>query len=721
MEKKDLYSYLENNFGTVTILDNGVYYSVDQNGNEFYINPNYLTNTNLVVYYPGKGGPTDNTAGSLREGMLSETPSEFCAIIGRSAMDESRILDLATTILNDNGILIDNILTSGNSMSGGIVLERTSEFLTLHPEYADSTIIDINDGVNMKNSYKYYDVLKENNVPIIGVAATDHYGNDMRNFVARFTNNGYNAYFLSSDDHSHAGMAYNFFKNKMPEYLMGTSSTHGNYGGSRTPNYALKRYNNSTRTFDQANFEEVILTSVIPNYDTNYSVDDFLDYEKREIEIVDNSRYTNLTYLNDRISFRGLNTSSKIASDMQYILNSVNAIKSQIKTSNVYTNKTQVFANTSTIPGCISKYINAYYDVLGELMNKMNQELNSIISLGQAMIDMDNDLSNQAGTILFEGSDFLSGINLNSRRFNSEDPLHRPPFQPRRPLLDRDPSSFKNLHGNDYYLGARRTPVVNGAQQGYMDVNGYEISTDSKNGKVYITYTDENGQTRKISYTDSNLKNAHLGGLATHTENGELYVSLATGDHFTTYKVDDLINANNSAVEPVGQSAPGALQVGNNSSGRMSWIGNGGENGLIVAGQYENASAPGTKYYNNGSSSSEIGIFSRDESGNWNLQNTYTIDGADMTNLQGGCIGDDGYLYLTSSRSNGNSRLYVAQINQDDNTVSYLGDVPLAPGAEQVSFSNGELVITYEGNGSNGYLSYIDPDALRSALYINND
>ena len=166
----NLYEYLNNNFGKVTVLENGMYYAKDKNGNEIYIDPN-CKDVNLVTLYPGSGGST-NDARAVRKLMNSSTPPNYSVIISHAASDPTHVLDTATDILNNNGYTISSLATTGFSASGGTVIQRTAEYLAKHPELANSTSIIVNDGyyVTQRINGTNLQVLIDNNVPITFIA-----------------------------------------------------------------------------------------------------------------------------------------------------------------------------------------------------------------------------------------------------------------------------------------------------------------------------------------------------------------------------------------------------------------------------------------------------------------------------------------------------------------------------------------------------------------------
>ena len=173
MANQELYDYLTQNFGKVTVLDNGYYYAQDSHRNEIYINPNATTDVNLLVYYPGKGN-AGNSANGLRNQMKSSNPPDYCAVISFDTNDPYRMLDKATTILNDNNYNVSGLITTSHSRSGGMGIERTADYLRRHPELCSSTIMISNDGYNVDTQCgKDLQILIDNNVPIYLVSPSD--------------------------------------------------------------------------------------------------------------------------------------------------------------------------------------------------------------------------------------------------------------------------------------------------------------------------------------------------------------------------------------------------------------------------------------------------------------------------------------------------------------------------------------------------------------------
>ena len=72
----------------------------------------------------------------------------------------------------------------------------------------------------------------------------------------------------------------------------------------------------------------------------------------------------------------------------------MNEIRNQVKNTSFLNNFQNIqLRSSSGIPGCISGYLNAYFDLVGSLMNSISLETESIVSYAQAVVDLDEDLA----------------------------------------------------------------------------------------------------------------------------------------------------------------------------------------------------------------------------------------------------------------------------------------------------------------------------------------
>ena len=408
----ELKTYLEKNFGKVTVLDNGYFRAVDKAGNKLYINPNASPNINLVAYYPGNGGLTVGSTGGIIKQMEGNNPPDYCMILASNRDDPSNILKRTTNILNANNFSISSLFTSGNSGSGGTVLRRTADYLTAHPELASHTAIDINDGYNMLLKYDNYDVLKENNVPILFISPSAKYSayraRGVNQFIVPFAKLGYNLLSINTDDWNHAGISNYCFVNRIPEYVLGLRDSIGNKYIEREPNYTVYKYNTKTGKYEKVDLSTIKISSIIdPSKLQTISVKDILcsdgyTLSAKDVEAVND--FSDLKDIQDlSIKFPNkLANAEAISSDMDLVLQAMNGIRLQIKNSNFLSNNNRGSLYNYRGPGLllnINEYINKYYDYVGDLTDLLVEETESIQSVGQVMVDMDNDLAERGSAL----------------------------------------------------------------------------------------------------------------------------------------------------------------------------------------------------------------------------------------------------------------------------------------------------------------------------------
>ena len=95
------------------------------------------------------------------------------------------------------------------------------------------------------------------------------------------------------------------------------------------------------------------------------------------------------------IDFKEL-SDPEIYSSMSYVSDAMANLRTQISSSSFLDAKTLSFGSTGRIPGCISVYINKYYDIMGQLMESLIKQTESVISVAQSIVDMDIDLKKKS-------------------------------------------------------------------------------------------------------------------------------------------------------------------------------------------------------------------------------------------------------------------------------------------------------------------------------------
>ncbi len=401
---EEFYEYLKNNFKNVKVLSNGVYYAKDNNGNTMYFNPKAISNMNVVVSFPGSGGGDEAHVASV---MNSSNPPEYCAFVSGSCTDKGNIYATINKILKNGNVNLNGLVASSFSASGGMGMAKAAEFVSAHPEYADKVSVVVNTGnwvLNQKNSV--YNTLKEYQIPVTVISGADKTESDTN--VKELTKKGIVSYRITTDDKTHVYIPIDTFKNGIPEYILDVRDNIGNKGVAKNPNYKIYKYDASKGKFVSVDISSIKLNTIL-NPDSIQIINpsellanDGFKITPKDIDAIDD--FADLKNIEDL----KINTSVKLAnaesikSDMDLILQAMNGIRSKIKSSNFLSSGSRgslYSYRTAGIPGCINAYVNAYFDYVGDLMDKLVEETEAIQSVGQVMVDMDNDLAERGESL----------------------------------------------------------------------------------------------------------------------------------------------------------------------------------------------------------------------------------------------------------------------------------------------------------------------------------
>ena len=323
MENPELYEYLKKNFYKVNLLDNGVYYAVDNYGVEMYVPSNIDSSADLLAYYPGMGGST-NDASQVRKTMKSDNPPSYVAVISPTSYDSCHILDKATSVLNDNNIDVSGVVTVTFSASGGTGFKSLEAYLEKHEELADKSAMIIADGYNISDvNASKMTMLIDNQVPIFHIGPHD--GNRVTNIDTNLAKDGYNIYRIDTWDNVHMYINRDIFANQMPEYVLGYVDEVGNNGtGGKEPNYIVYKYNKETSEYEEVNIDVMQLNMVLTadkikviNVKDLFRVDDF---EIKEYPVECLSKYEALKNIETGLSINfGTLSNTVLSSDMIYV------------------------------------------------------------------------------------------------------------------------------------------------------------------------------------------------------------------------------------------------------------------------------------------------------------------------------------------------------------------------------------------------------------------
>ena len=178
--------------------------------------------------------------------------------------------------------------------------------------------------------------------------------------------------------------------------------------------YTPERFvNGRWETASYEDYSTSVLNNVTPSgVNVNYSFDfsKYLDVDDFEIKAYDSTLMNTfsplagmgalgLSYLNNPELQSNLH-GTEIVSDLTFVSDSMNQIRTGISgTSFLSSLQGLTFRSSDGIPGCLVGYIEAYFNVVGALLNDLAQETSSVMSYAQAYADMDADLGNTAGKI----------------------------------------------------------------------------------------------------------------------------------------------------------------------------------------------------------------------------------------------------------------------------------------------------------------------------------
>ena len=400
----DLYTYLNDKFGKCEILSNGTYY-VNHQGNHYYFSSDCLeTDINLMAYHPGTGGLVggNNSAGEWNYHLKTNgVPSGSVVMVSPANSTAGTINNFSVfdEISADTGINASSVESVCFSGSGGTGIVRLGEFLTNHPELNDtSAVIDVDGYIfsyEMNKNPNSSTYIRDNKIPIYMVTPPNEsaYANRVKSLTANFNEQGFNAYLVVLEEkefcigHEEANRVV--LNDGFSQYIIGASDELGTLAG-----YDVFTYKNGE--YIKMNLEDarIKLDKVISMEDVNrILIDNGLKFEENINPI--SSKYNNLLSI-DKFNISYNSASQVLTSDLQYVENFSNEVMNSLKNDNLFSAST-----ISSTGGCgpliekINECLDLYYDSVGQLLSSITLETESIVSVGQAIADMDMYLKNQ--------------------------------------------------------------------------------------------------------------------------------------------------------------------------------------------------------------------------------------------------------------------------------------------------------------------------------------
>jgi len=398
----DIEQYLRDNYRTVQELDNGGFYCEDANHNGLYIPADYNGNMGMLAYLPGSGGYPDGAA--LREQILGDNPPDYIISISHTAYHETAenlLLDTYRSLSDNLNVNITDVVQMSFSASGGNGFISLNNLLEEYPDLRTSMVINntSNDADQIAHPEKYQAII-ENGTSIFYVDPPNNGYRDDR--VKTGLNGGYNMYILETVygrsvdwDKFHVSCNRDIILNGFVDYLLGYSDEYGNESDwLHCPVvYNLVSYDENGNKIG-VNLDDVITTNVtgvrIPNLRRLLNPGKFLITD----HLVKNDDMGVLGSLTElKLNGRG----GEITSKYSYVESAMNSIRSQVSSSGYLGGfGEQSFRSSEGIPGCIGKYLNAYFSMVNQLLTDLSLQTEAVMSYAQAMIDMDKHLAEGA-------------------------------------------------------------------------------------------------------------------------------------------------------------------------------------------------------------------------------------------------------------------------------------------------------------------------------------
>ena len=406
--------YLRNNYHASNVQEiviNGQlrgYYAKSSNGDEIYLPANTTGDVGMLSYIPGAGG-SGNDAAMLRE-IIKNNPPTYPITIARSCSDHNNCIETGYAIAKGANMNVTNNVTVCFSASGYLGIQRTESFEDNHPNVT-STVVSCEpygEGNYRIKSNADVNGLVNSKSKVIFVAPQSGFHLNMAEESKKLESNGIESFFLGTKYSGNSGSVHiatnrDVLSSGMVDYLLGYSdSFNQNPGnGKYSPNYKLVKYNKETGQFENAGYEDLAsgLAAIrVPDLDKLKAVDPF-NIENKESPV--KKKYQGLSSVGAKEI-----TGTSMKTNVIYAKDEMNKLRELASKTSFLTSFGNISSRSSSgIPGCIGAYINAYYDIVGSLLNSLVLETDAALSYTQAIVDLDADLaaSQTPGQIVADG------------------------------------------------------------------------------------------------------------------------------------------------------------------------------------------------------------------------------------------------------------------------------------------------------------------------------
>ena len=403
----------------------------DQNGNvkgHYYENKDAATHTggiyipddmsgvdSVVCCVPGMGGSGAGNYGHYKSEVdkIHDNPPDYVVVICPNDSPNSGLASEVVDAANKNGANVTNVGVVAFSNGGTAGLAMGGTVAADYPETnvriatVDAYTKDYTDGIGNPNS-KYADAIDTNinggNVTIVSIVPQTANWEREEEYKARCVKmgeSGHNSYMITSTNASgHQYYVVDFCEAGGFDWAAGKGGINSDYY------ITCQCYDPDSGEWVETDIKDVVsvmLDGKVVTADEFTSDDGFEVTEDTPDEVNKYDWIKNIPTDSgvDLSNASGISDAGLI-SDMQYVNSSMSALRTQIKSSNFLSGKTTKYRSSTGIPGCISSYINRYYDIMGDFMSSFVEETDAIISVGQAIVDMDVDMKRRAEETISE-------------------------------------------------------------------------------------------------------------------------------------------------------------------------------------------------------------------------------------------------------------------------------------------------------------------------------
>ena len=378
----NLKTQLEQEFGNVEIVDKGndIYSFTIDGKTEIYANTNTLlsNNVNIYSYIPGSGGSM-NDAALIRNAVNNGTLNDGIYTIGYGCGDEGNSPDIAMRFTECLNKKVEQLNTYGFSAGAQATMQNTSIIAEKYPDLDISMYLI--DGFSVDDSQlSKFDLssLRNDNIKIYAVGPNES-GVNFNRIMGQDANIQEQIKRLQDK----YGLDVKFYEE------LNSQAQHQNINEDAIMEFLLK-------ATDEGGFKLLLY---------------YEDEDK--FKLVSIPGEFNIV-LNDSKN----NENSQILSDINVVMDKVNAISSAMKNNDgLFFPKTQEITSTASIINGVVSAQNVFLSVSNDLHHRVRDELLLINKIAQNYYDMDGDLSSlasnlsTANTISFDNDRAYTNLN----------------------------------------------------------------------------------------------------------------------------------------------------------------------------------------------------------------------------------------------------------------------------------------------------------------------